>query len=225
MEALTHGGIHHGVKVKINWIPAETVTPENVEEKLKGVNGIVVPGGFGSRGLEGKMNAIQYVRENNIPFLGLCLGMQMAVIEFARHVLELRDAHTSEVDPHTTYPVIDLMAGQDLENLGGTMRLGKYHCVIAPGTKSEKAYGETNIWERHRHRYEFNNEYTDRFNRRRDGSWPGAIRSATWWRLLSYRIIRSLSAYSFHPELKSRPNRPHPLFRDFIGAAVKNKAE
>nr|HPJ02565.1 CTP synthase [Candidatus Limiplasma sp.] len=224
VEALTHGGIHHGVKVKINWIPAETVTPENVEEKLKGVNGIVVPGGFGSRGLEGKMNAIQYVRENNIPFLGLCLGMQMAVIEFARHVLELRDAHTSEVDPHTTYPVIDLMAGQDLENLGGTMRLGKYHCVIAPGTKSEKAYGETNIWERHRHRYEFNNEYTDRFLA------AGMVMAGRNPERNLVEIIELPNhpffvGVQFHPELKSRPNRPHPLFRDFIGAAVKNKAE
>ncbi len=224
VEALTHGGIHHGVKVKIDWIPAESVTPENVEEKLSDVNGIVVPGGFGSRGLEGKMNAIQYVRENNIPFLGLCLGMQMAVIEFARHALEMRDAHTTEVDPHTTYPVIDLMAGQDLENLGGTMRLGKYHCVIAPDTKSEKAYGETEIWERHRHRYEFNNEYTDRFLAA-GMMMAGRNPERNLVEIVEIPEHPFFVGVQFHPELRSRPNRPHPLFRDFIGAAVKNKSE
>ncbi len=222
VEALTHGGIHNGVKVKINWISAESITPENVEEKLAGVNGIVVPGGFGSRGLEGKMNAIQYVRENNIPFLGLCLGMQMAVIEFARHVLEMRDAHTTEMEPHTTYPVIDLMAGQDLENLGGTMRLGKYHCVLAPGSKSEKAYNQSDIWERHRHRYEFNNEYTDRFIA------SGMIMAGRNPERDLVEIVEIpehpfFVGVQFHPELKSRPNRPHPLFRDFISAAVQEK--
>ena len=222
VEALTHGGIHHGVKVKINWIPAESVTTENVEEKLKDVNGIVVPGGFGSRGLDGKMNAIQYVRENNIPFLGLCLGMQMAVIEFARHVLGMRDAHTTEVDPHTTYPVIGLMVGQNLKKLGGTMRLGKFRCLITPGTKSEKAYQENDIWERHRHRYEFNNNYKERFisagmviagrNPERD-----------LVEIMELPDHPFFVGVQFHPELKSRPNRPHPLFRDFIGAAVENK--
>ncbi|HPF87289.1 MAG TPA: CTP synthase [Candidatus Limiplasma sp.] len=220
VEALTHGGIFHGVKVKVNWISADGVTPENVEEKLAGVSGIVVPGGFGSRGLEGKMHAIQYVREHGIPFLGLCLGMQMAVIEFARHVLEMRDAHTSEVDPHTTYPVIDLMAGMDLENLGGTMRLGKYHCIITPGTKSEKAYGTNDIWERHRHRYEFNNEYTDRFTA------AGMVIAGRNPERDLVEIVELPNhpffvGVQFHPELKSRPNRPHPLFRDFVGAAVK----
>lgn len=220
VEALTHGGIYHGVKVKVDWIASESITPENVEEKLAGVSGIVVPGGFGSRGLDGKMHAIQYVRENNIPFLGLCLGMQMAVIEFARHVLEMRDAHTSEVDPHTTYPVIDLMAGQDLENLGGTMRLGKYRCIITPGTKSEKAYGVTDIWERHRHRYEFNNEYLDRFTA------AGMVVAGRNPERDLVEIVELpehpfFVGVQFHPELRSRPNRPHPLFRDFVGAAVK----
>jgi len=218
VEALTHGGIYHGVKVKIKWIAAEGVTPENVEEKLKGVQGIIVPGGFGSRGLEGKMHAIQYVREHDIPFLGLCLGMQMAVIEFARHVLEMRDAHTSEVDPHTTYPVIDLMAGQDLEQLGGTMRLGKYRCIITPGTKSEKAYGINDIWERHRHRYEFNNEYIDRFTA------AGMVIAGRNPERNLVEIVELpehpfFVGVQFHPELKSRPNRPHPLFRDFVGTA------
>ena len=220
VESLTHGGIFHGVKVKIKWIPAEDVTPENVEEILSDVSGIVVPGGFGARGLEGKMNAIQYARENGLPFLGLCLGMQMAVIEFARHVLEMRDAHTSEVDPHTTYPVIDLMADQDLENLGGTMRLGKYRCLLAPGTASEKAYGTSEIWERHRHRYEFNNEYLERFMA---GGMVIAGRNPdrNLVEIVELPNHPFFVGVQFHPELKSRPNRPHPLFRDFIGAVVK----
>ena len=222
VEALTHGGIHHGVKVKVKWIASETVTPENVAGKLAGCQGIVVPGGFGSRGLEGKMNAIQYARENGLPFLGLCLGMQMAVIEFARHVLEMRDAHTTEVDPHTTYPVIDLMAGQDLKNLGGTMRLGKYRCVLAPQTKSEASYEVNEIWERHRHRYEFNNEYLDRFTA------AGMVIAGRNPERNLVEIIELpdhpfFVGVQFHPELRSRPNRPHPLFRGFIGAAVQTK--
>ncbi len=222
VEALTHGGIHHGVKVKVKWIASETVTPENVAGKLAGCQGIVVPGGFGSRGLEGKMNAIQYARENGLPFLGLCLGMQMAVIEFARHVLEMRDAHTTEVDPHTTYPVIDLMAGQDLKNLGGTMRLGKYRCVLAPQTKSEASYEVDEIWERHRHRYEFNNEYLDRFTA------AGMVIAGRNPERNLVEIIELpdhpfFVGVQFHPELRSRPNRPHPLFRGFIGAAVQTK--
>lgn len=221
VEALTHGGIFHGVKVNIKWIPAEDVTAENVESMLAGTDGLVVPGGFGSRGLDGKMAAIQYARENGLPFLGLCLGMQMAVIEFARHVLDLRDAHTSEVDPHTTYPVIDLMKDQDLENLGGTMRLGKYRCQLAPGTKSEKAYNTTEIWERHRHRYEFNNAYLDRFVA---GGMIIAGRNPDRNLVEIVEIPNHpfFVGVQFHPELKSRPNRPHPLFRDFVGAVVKH---
>ena len=183
---------------------------------------MVVPGGFGARGLDGKMNAIQYARENGLPFLGLCLGMQMAVIEFARHVLEMRDAHTSEVDPHTTYPVIDLMADQDLKNLGGTMRLGKYRCLIAPGTISERAYGTNDIWERHRHRYEFNNAYLDRFMA---GGMIIAGRNPdrNLVEIIELPNHPFFVGVQFHPELKSRPNRPHPLFREFVGAAVKNR--
>jgi CTP synthase len=222
VEALTHGGIHHGVKVKVNWVPAEDVPPENVEEILSGVNGLVVPGGFGARGLEGKMTAIQYARENGLPFLGLCLGMQMAVIEFARHVLEMRDAHTTEVDPHTTYPVIDLMAAQDLGNLGGPMRLGKYRCLIAPGTVSERAYGTNDIWERHRHRYEFNNAYLDRFMA---GGMVIAGRNPdrNLVEIVEMPGHPFFVGVQFHPEFKSRPNRPHPLFREFVGAAVKDR--
>ncbi len=223
VEALTHGGIHHGVKVKIQWIPAENVTPENVGSILAEVSGIVVPGGFGERGLEGKMTAIQYARENGLPFLGLCLGMQMAVIEFARHVLGMRDAHTTEVAPHTTYPVIDLMEDQDLKNLGGTMRLGKYRCLIAPGTVSEKAYSTTDIWERHRHRYEFNNAYLERFLA---GGMVVAGRNPDrdLVEIIEMPGHPFFVGVQFHPELKSRPNRPHPLFREFIGAGVKWQA-
>ena len=219
VESLTHSGIFHGVKVKIDWIPAEDVTPENVAEKLANANALIVPGGFGSRGLEGKMNAIQYARENDLPFLGICLGMQMAVIEFARHVLEMRDANTTEVDPHTTYPVIDLMKDQDLENLGGTMRLGKYRCQLAPGTFSEKADGTSEMWERHRHRYEFNNEYIDRFTA---GGMVIAGRNPdrNLVEIVEIPTHPYFVAVQFHPELKSRPNRPHPLFRDFLKAAL-----
>ncbi len=224
VEALTHGGIFHGVKVHIKWVPSQDVTPENVAEMLAGADGILVPGGFGARGLEGKITAIQYARENNIPFLGLCLGMHMAVVEFARHVLDLRDAHTSEVDPHTTYPVIDLMEDQDLGNLGGTMRLGKYRCLLSPGTHCEKAYGVNEIWERHRHRYEFNNAYLDRFTA---GGMVIAGRNPdrNLVEIVEIPTHPFFVAVQFHPELKSRPNRPHPLFRDFVGASLKHRDE
>ena len=219
VEALTHGGIFHGVNIKVDWIPAEDVTQKNVAERLAGAAGLLVPGGFGSRGLEGKMSAIQYARENGLPFLGLCLGMQLAVIEFARHVLDLRDANTTEVDSHTTYPVIDLMDDQDLKNLGGTMRLGKYRCTLAPGTRAGKAYGSSDVWERHRHRYEFNNAYLDRFTA---GGMVIAGRNPDRDLVEIVEIPEHpfFVGVQFHPELKSRPNRPHPLFREFVGAAT-----
>ena len=222
VEALSHGGIYHKNRVKIKWVAAQDITPENVGEMLGDVDGILVPGGFGARGLEGKITAIQYARENGVPFLGLCLGMQMAVVEFARHVLDLRDAHTSEVDPNTTYPVIDLMVDQDLANLGGTMRLGKYRCQLAPGTFSEKAYGTTEIWERHRHRYEFNNAYLDRFTA---GGMVIAGRNPdrNLVEIVEVKNHPFFVAVQFHPELKSRPNRPHPLFRDFVGASIQHR--
>ena len=223
VEALTHGGIANQAKVHVRWIQSADVTQENIAEKVAGCDGILVPGGFGSRGLEGKMVAIQYAREKNIPFLGICLGMQMAVIEYARHVLHLPDANTTEMDPHTNHPVIALMEDQDLENLGHTMRLGKYRCELFPGTNSYKAYGTQSIEERHRHRYEFNNEYRQRFinggmtvagvNPDRNLVEIVEIPSHPWF-----------VAVQFHPELKSRPNRPHPLFRDFITASL-NHAE
>ena len=221
VEALTHGGIAHHAKVRVEWVAAESVTPENAAEKLAGCGGVLVPGGFGERGLEGKIAAVQYAREHGVPFLGICLGMQMAVVEYARHVLGLTGAHTSEVDPNTPYPVIDLMPDQQhIDEKGGTMRLGKYPCRLSRDSVAFAAYGEENIFERHRHRYEFNNAYRDLFveggmriggvNPERDLVEIVELPNHPWFVGVQY-----------HPELRSRPNRPHPLFREFVGAALK----
>ena len=221
VEALTHGGIAHHAKVRVEWVAAESVTPENAAEKLAGCGGVLVPGGFGERGLEGKIAAVQYAREHGVPFLGICLGMQMAVVEYARHVLGLTGAHTSEVDPNTPYPVIDLMPDQQhIDEKGGTMRLGKYPCRLSRDSVALAAYGEENIFERHRHRYEFNNAYRDLFveggmriggvNPERDLVEIVELPNHPWFVGVQY-----------HPELRSRPNRPHPLFREFVGAALK----
>ena len=221
VEALTHGGIAHHAKVRVEWVAAESVTPENAAEKLAGCGGVLVPGGFGERGLEGKIAAVQYAREHGVPFLGICLGMQMAVVEYARHVLGLTGAHTSEVDPNTPYPVIDLMSDQQhIDEKGGTMRLGKYPCCLSRDSVAFAAYGEENIFERHRHRYEFNNAYRDLFveggmriggvNPERDLVEIIELPNHPWFVGVQY-----------HPELRSRPNRPHPLFREFVGAALK----
>lgn len=221
VEALTHGGIAHQAKVHIQWIQAADLTQQNIAEALAGCHGVLVPGGFGSRGLEGKQIAIQYAREHKIPFLGICLGMQMAVVEYARHVLDLRDANTSEMDPNTNYPVIDLMEDQNLDNLGHTMRLGKYRCQLLPGTKSYKAYGTQEIEERHRHRYEFNNAYRQRFM---NGGMmvAGVNPDRNLVEIVEIPDHPWFVGVQFHPELKSRPNRPHPLFRDFVGAALEH---
>ena len=221
VEALTHGGIAHHAKVRVEWVAAESVTPENAAEKLAGCGGVLVPGGFGERGLEGKIAAVQYAREHGVPFLGICLGMQMAVVEYARHVLGLTGAHTSEVDPNTPYPVIDLMPDQQhIDEKGGTMRLGTYPCRLSRDSVAFAAYGEENIFERHRHRYEFNNAYRDLFveggmriggvNPERDLVEIVELPNHPWFVGVQY-----------HPELRSRPNRPHPLFREFVGAALK----
>ena len=221
VEALTHGGIANHAKVRVEWVAAESVTPENAAEKLAGCGGVLVPGGFGERGLEGKIAAVQYAREHGVPFLGICLGMQMAVVEYARHVLGLTGAHTSEVDPNTPYPVIDLMPDQQhIDEKGGTMRLGKYPCRLSRDSVAFAAYGEENIFERHRHRYEFNNAYRDLFveggmriggvNPDRDLVEIVELPNHPWFVGVQY-----------HPELRSRPNRPHPLFREFVGAALK----
>ncbi len=220
VEALKHGGIAARANVKIRWVDSEEITPENVAEKLKGVDGILVPGGFGTRGTEGKIEAIRYAREEKIPFLGICLGMQMAIVEFARDVIGYKDANSIELDPETTHPVIALMPEQNgVENLGGTLRLGAYPCVLKEGSKARELYGTEEISERHRHRYEVNNDY------RQELEENGMVLSGL---SPDKRIVEMLEipGHPFfvgtqgHPELKSRPNRAHPLFRGLIQAAV-----
>lgn len=223
VEALKHGGVYNRADVTIKWVDSELVTNENADELFSDVNGILVPGGFGSRGIEGKISSIQYAREHNIPFLGICLGMQMAIVEFARNVVGFADAHTSELDMDTTHPVIHLMPDQnDIEDIGGTLRLGSYPCVLDKSSKSYEVYGEELIHERHRHRYEVNNHYREDLTKagmKLSGISPDG------------RIVEMVEipahpwfvATQAHPEFKSRPNRPHPLFRDFIKAAVENK--
>ena len=223
-EALTHGGIAHSTRVKIKWLATDEITRENVKEIFSDVDGILIPGGFGSRGIEGKIEIVRYARENNVPFLGICLGMQMAVIEYARNVLNLRGAHTTEVDPSTPYPVIDLMPDQaNLDKMGGTMRLGQCRCeIIDKNSNTYKAYQADEISERHRHRYEFNNNFKEQLasagmtaagvNPERNLVEIVEIASHPWF-----------VGVQFHPEFKSRPNRPHPLFRDLVGAAIEYK--
>lgn len=223
VEALKHGGVYNRADVTIKWVDSELVTNENADELFSDVNGILVPGGFGSRGIEGKISSIQYAREHNIPFLGICLGMQMAIVEFARNVVGFADAHTSELDMDTTHPVIHLMPDQnDIEDIGGTLRLGSYPCVLDKSSKSFEVYGEELIHERHRHRYEVNNDY------REDLTKAGMKLSgiSPYGRIVEMVEIPAhpwFVATQAHPEFKSRPNRPHPLFRDFIKAAVENK--
>ena len=222
-EALTHGGIENDVKVKIRWVNSEELTDQNAPELLGGVSGLLVPGGFGSRGIEGKISAIRYARENKVPFLGICLGMQMAVIEFARHVCGLEGAHSSELDPRTPYPVIDLMPDQrGITAKGGTMRLGAFPCHLAEDSNAFRAYETQEIQERHRHRYEFNNDYREQLTKaglRLAGLSPDG-------RLVEIVELADhpwFVGVQFHPELKSRPNKAHPLFRAFIAAAKQHK--
>lgn len=223
VEALKHGGIENYANVNIQWINSEEVTPETVDDMLKNSDGILVPGGFGDRGIDGKILAAQYARENNIPYFGICLGMQIAVIEYARNVLGYQDAHSSELNPNTTHPVIDLMPEQkDVENLGGTMRLGIYPCKIKADTLAYEVYDSDLIYERHRHRYEFNNYY------RREIEENGMVLSG---QSPNEKLVEMVEipehpwflAVQFHPEFKSRPNHAHPLFRSFIGAVLKKK--
>jgi len=220
VESLTHAGIAHGVNVEIDWINSEELTKENASELLKNADGILVPGGFGDRGIDGKIISIQYARENNIPFFGICLGMQLAVVEFSRNVANLTGAHSSELNPQTPHPVIDLMPEQiDIEDLGGTMRLGQYKCKLVPCTNSSKAYGISEISERHRHRYEFNNEYKKALEQ------AGLVISGTspddkLVEIIELSNHKWFVAVQFHPEFKSRPNRAHPLFKDFVGSML-----
>ncbi len=219
IEALGHAGFHHGARVDIRWVPSDDLVA-GTEEVLEGVDGIVVPGGFGWRGIEGKLEAIRYARERKVPYLGLCLGLQTAVIEFARNVCGLEGANSSEFDPTTPHPVIDLLPEQHgVIDMGATMRLGAQPCHLVSGTRTQRAYGEDVVMERHRHRYEVNPEY------HRVLSEHGLVFSG--WspnRLLVETIELAdhpfFVAGQFHPELRSRPTRPHPLFRDFVGAAL-----
>ncbi len=222
-EALTHGGIANRVKVDIRWVDSETVTDENAAEVLANAGGILVPGGFGSRGIEGKIAAIRYARENKVPFLGICLGMQMAVVEFARHVCGMEDAHSSEFSQTTGYPVIDLMAGQrDITDKGGTMRLGACPCVLTgEGTLAYRAYRAMEVSERHRHRYEFNNSFREALSSA-GLALAGLSPDGQLVEIVELPGHPWFVGVQFHPELKSRPNRAHPLFRDFVAAAAEN---
>ncbi|QKX49636.1 CTP synthase [Planococcus glaciei] len=221
VEALKHAGFAYDAEIEVDWINAEHINAENVEEKLQNCDGILVPGGFGDRGVEGKIEATKYARENNVPFFGICLGMQLASVEFARSIMNFEDAHSSELNPKTSYPVIDLLPEQkDIEDLGGTLRLGLYPAKLKVGSKAHEAYGEEVVYERHRHRYEFNNEYREQFEA------AGFIFSGTSpdGRLVEIVEIADhpwFVACQFHPEFISRPNRPQPLFREFVGASLK----
>jgi len=222
VEALGHAGIAHHAAVDIRWVPADGIAePEAARDALAGVDGILVPGGFGERGIDGKIRAAQVAREQQVPYLGICLGLQVAVVEFARHVLGLTQAHSSEFEPETPEPVVDLMADQrDVADLGGTMRLGTYPCNLVPGTRAAEAYGEPVVYERHRHRWEVANRYRSRFEAagmRMAGLSPDE------------RLVEMIEladhpwfvASQFHPEFRSRPDRPQPLFAAFVGAAIE----
>jgi len=227
-EAIQHAAISHGVSVDIHWVNSEeleTLPAAEVARRLDAVKGILVAPGFGPRGVEGKILAARHAREHQIPYLGLCYGMQMAAIELARHVSGLEGANSTEVDPRTPNPIFDLMPDQrDLADMGGTMRLGLYPCKLIPGSRAAKAYGEPVVQERHRHRFEFNNAY-------RDGlAEDGLVVSGTSpdGRLVEIIELRDHPWFvgtQFHPEFKSRPTRPHPLFRDFVGAAIENQRD
>lgn len=222
VEALKHGAVAHNASVNIKWVDSEQVTAGNVNEILGDVSGVIIPGGFGDRGIDGMVEAIRYARENKVPFLGLCLGMQLAIVEFSRNVLHFADAHSIEMDASTTHPVIHLMPEQDgVEDIGGTLRLGAYPCVLEEGSRAYEAYGEKEIFERHRHRYEVNNYYRD------DLINGGLTLSGVSpeGRIVEMCEIKEhpwFVATQAHPEFKSRPNRPHPLFKGFVGAALKN---
>lgn len=225
-ESLRHAAVANETELDIHWVNAEEIEADDtdMDKVMAGVDGILVPGGFGNRGIEGKIKAIQYAREHKIPFFGICLGMQCAVIEFARHVCGMADANSSEFNPNSTHPVIDLMPEQiDVEDLGGTMRLGLYPCKVYPDTLTSKAYNAELIYERHRHRYEFNNAF------REEIVGKGLVLGGT---LPNGRLVEIVElpesehpwflGAQFHPEFKSRPTNPHPLFREFVGAAVKH---
>jgi CTP synthase len=218
-EALKHAALYHGKDVALHWVPSETLETDGDYSVLRSAQGILVPGGFGIRGIEGMIKAATYARENKIPYFGLCLGMQVMVIEFARHVFGSNEPNSTEFNPTTPYPVIDLLLEQrDKENKGGTMRLGNYPCQLVPGSRAATAYGQSLVYERHRHRYEFNNKYRDQMEK------AGMVCSGLSpdGKLVEVCELADhpwMVASQFHPEFTSRPARPNPLFRDFIGAA------
>ncbi len=224
VESLIHAGIANESEVEIDWVDSEEITDDSkAEEKLKGADGIIVPGGFGNRGIEGMILTAKYARTHKVPYMGICLGMQILVIEYARNVLGWTDANSTEMNPDTTHPVIDLMPDQNGKILGGTLRLGKFECTVKKGTLTEKAYGETTIWERHRHRYEFNNKYRDELEK------AGLIIAGVNPERNLVEVCEVpdhpwMVAGQFHPEFKSRPDKAGPLFRDFITASLKNQS-
>ena len=222
-EAMRHAGYYYNTHIKIHWISSETINEENVKDIISDLDGIIVPGGFGPRGIEGKIAAIKYAREHKMPFFGICLGMQVMVIEFARNVAGLKGAHSSEFDNESPYKVIDFMPGQNDDiNKGGTLRLGSYPCVIKKGTTMERCYKTSEIKERHRHRYEFNNDYREILEKNGlvlSGMSPDGKLVETV-ELTDYPFFVGVQ---YHPEFKSRPNKPHPLFLGFIEAAFNNR--
>ena len=220
VESLFHAGTACDASVEIQWVDSETLTSDNIAQKLCGCSGILVPGGFGDRGLEGMILAAQYARERGIPYLGICLGMQIAVIEFARHVLSWDDATSAEFSSTTAHPVIALMPEQvGVTAKGGTMRLGKYPCVLEEGSLSRALYDAPEIWERHRHRYEFNNDFRGDFT---DAGMrlAGLSPDGTLVEIVESKSHPWFVGAQFHPEFKSRPNKPHPLFRGFVAVSL-----
>ena len=223
VEALKHAGYVYNSDIEIDWVNAEEVTAENVDELLGSVDGIVVPGGFGDRGVEGKIEAIRYAREQDVPFFGICLGMQMATVEFARNVMNLQGAHSTELEKDTKYPIIDFLPEQS-ENvdLGGTLRLGLYPCKLKEGSRARAAYNEELVYERHRHRYEFNNEFREAMEAA-GMVFSGVSPDNKLVEIIELPEKKFFVAGQFHPELISRPQRPQPLFREFVGAAFNNR--
>ena len=223
VEALQHGGIAHAAKVNIKWVDSETISETTVDQQLSDVDGILVPGGFGTRGIEGKLLAAKYAREHKKPYLGICLGMQIAIIEFAKNVCGLADATSIEFDPETSNPIINLLPGQeDIENIGGTLRLGSYPCHLAGGSLARELYGMENIAERHRHRYEVNNDYRELLEAN-GMSLSGISPDGRIVEMIELKDHPYFIATQAHPEFKSRPDMAHPLFKGLIGAALKNK--
>jgi CTP synthase len=224
VESLKHASFAHDAQLEISWLASDDLEGANLDEVLGDLDGILVPGGFGVRGVEGKIDAIRYARERQVPFLGICLGLQCAVVEFARNVAGMEGANSSEFDGNSPFPVVDILAGQDLDSLGGTMRLGAYPCRLAPGTKAAAAYGSELIYERHRHRYEVNPRLRTRLED------AGLVCSGESPNGQLVEIVELVDhpwfvAGQFHPEFKSRPDKPHPLFRDFVGAAIRTRGD